>query len=282
MDEPRSGAANMARDHALAVSSAQGTGTLRFYRWAPATLSFGRNEPVTVGYRKLLRDRPELGVVRRPTGGRAVIHDRELTYAAVFPVRSMGGLREAYGRINAGLVEGLRRLGVDARSAPGDPAPGAPGAGPCFLGSVAGEVVVGERKLVGSAQVRIGNAVLQHGSLLLEADQGLLVRDARATENGCGSLNGHASSPDGRALSNGRAFSNGSSGLPSPGGPPPVTLAELMDPVPSWDALVGTLCRGLARTLGGDWEESALTPEEAALADGLEARYGSQEWTWRR
>lgn len=253
----------MARDHALAASSAKGTGAVRFYRWAPATLSFGRNEPVTVGYRELLRQQPELGVVRRPTGGRAVIHDRELTYAVVFPARAMGGLREAYGRINAGLADGLRQLGVDARRAPGDPAPAGPGAGPCFLGSAAGEVVVGGRKLVGSAQARIGNAVLQHGSLLLEADQSPLVHGL------------------GVADTNGRP-SNGSGGPPRSGGRPPVTLAGLLDAVPPWDALVRALSRGLAGALGGDWEEGALTDEEAALAEGLENRYGSHEWTWRR
>lgn len=226
---------------------------MRFYRWAPATLSFGRNEPVTVGYRELLRHRPELGVVRRPTGGRAVIHDRELTYAVVFPARAMGGLRDAYGRINSGLADGLRQLGVDARRAPGDPVPAGPGAGPCFHGAEAGEVVVKGRKLVGSAQARIGNAVLQHGSLLVEADQSPLVR-----------------------------ASNGSTGSPRPGGLPPATLAELLDSVPPWDALVRALGRGLARALGGDWEEDTLTDAEADMAEGLETRYGSHEWTWRR
>lgn len=270
MDAPRTGAANMARDHALAAASAKGTGTVRFYRWMPATLSFGRNEPVTVGYRKLLRDHPEMGVVRRPTGGRAVIHDRELTYAVVFPTRSMGGMRAAYGRINAGLVEGLRRLGVDAQSAPGDPAPAGPGAGPCFLGSVAGEVAVGGRKLVGSAQTRLGNAVLQHGSLLLEADQGPLVRGLGAAEN-----NGRPANGVGGRSSAGAEMANG-------GGPPPVTLAELLDPVPPWETLVQALGRGLAQALGGGWEEGAMTDREAALAEGLEARYGSHEWTWRR
>lgn len=236
---------------------------MRFYRWAPATLSFGRNEPVTVGYRELLRRRPELGVVRRPTGGRAVIHDRELTYAVVFPARAMGGLRDAYGRINAGLADGLRQLGVDARRAPGDPAPAGPGAGPCFLGSAAGEVVVEGRKLVGSAQARIGNAVLQHGSLLVKADQSPLV-------HGLGAADG-----------NGRP-SNGGAGSARPAGLPPATLAELLDSVPPWDALVQALGRGLARALGGDWEEGALTDEEAVLAEELETRYHSHEWTWRR
>ena len=144
VDEPLPGTVNMARDHALAALARPGTGTLRLYRWSPATLSFGRNEPVTVGYRDLLRRHPGMGVVRRPTGGRAVLHDREVTYSVALPVRVFGGLRPAYRKINGGLVEGLRRLGVDAARAAGGPGRARePDAGPCFHEPAEGEVVVG-------------------------------------------------------------------------------------------------------------------------------------------
>lgn len=242
IDKPMSGGANMARDHALAQACAPGTGTLRFYQWDRPTLSFGRNEPVTVGYRALLRRQQEMGVVRRPTGGRAVIHDRELTYAMVFPSRALGSLHQAYATINEGLVSGLRRLGVDAQSANGDAPPG-PNEGPCFLAPVAGEVVVGARKLVGSAQARIGGAVLQHGSVLLAADQRPLL----------------ATTDD-----------------------PPVTLEQLLGQVPPWQELVEALESGLARALGGSWGAGALSPNESSLAKELERRYSSSEWTWRR
>lgn len=258
VDEPLPGPANMARDHALAEMADPGTGTLRLYRWNPATLSFGRNEPVTVGYRDLLRRRPEMGVVRRPTGGRAVIHDRELTYSVVLPVRASGGLRAAYRRINEALVAGLRSLGVGAARANGHALP--PDSGPCFMEAAEGEVVVGGRKLVGSAQARIGDNILQHGSLLLVADQTALL------------ANGRGGKPDpGR----------GGGGM-KPGRNRSATLAGVLGAVPAWDRLVAALRGGFEDALGGRWSRGEMSGKEAALAAKLEIRYGSREWTWRR
>ena len=251
VDEPLPGTVNMARDHALAALARPGTGTLRLYRWSPATLSFGRNEPVTVGYRDLLRRHPGMGVVRRPTGGRAVLHDREVTYSVALPVRVFGGLRPAYRKINGGLVEGLRRLGVDAARAAGGPGRARePDAGPCFHEPAEGEVVVGGRKLVGSAQARIGGAVLQHGSLLLVADQEALLPAGRG---------------DRKVKEPRRA----------------VTLAELGE-VPPWNRLVAELAAGFEHVFAGRWTRGSMTGSERALAAKLEKRYGSREWTWRR
>ena len=258
MDEPLSGPANMARDHALATLAHPGTGTLRFYRWHPATLSFGRNEPVTVGYRELLRRHPEMGVVRRPTGGRAVIHDREMTYSVVVPARAFGGLRPAYRKINEGLVEGLRRLGVDATWATGRAL--SPESGPCFLEPAEGEVVVGGRKLVGSAQARVEGTILQHGSLLLVANQEALF--AHGQREGCG-VSGRGE----RAVKGPRR---------------PVTLAEVLGEVPPWGRLVAALAAGFEDVFGGRWNRGAMTGGESALAAQLEKRYGSREWIWRR
>ena len=78
------GAENMARDHALALESRSGLAALRFYQWDPAALSFGRNEPAGDSHRMLIASRPDIDVVRRPTGGRAVLHDRELTYSVSY------------------------------------------------------------------------------------------------------------------------------------------------------------------------------------------------------
>src|SRR5690606_669373 len=103
----------------------------------------------------------------RPTGGREVLHDRELTYAVVVPLRAFGGLRALHRLVNGALVEALRSLGVAADLAPPDGRALRPDAGPCFGGPAEGEVTVGGRKLIGSAQVRVGGAVLQHGSLRL-------------------------------------------------------------------------------------------------------------------
>ena len=253
-DEPLPGAANMARDHALATVARPGTGTLRLYRWSPATLSFGRNEPVTVGYRELLRRHPRMEVVRRPTGGRAVIHDRELTYSVVLPLRACGGLRAAYGTINEALLAGLRGLGVGAERANGRALP--PDSGPCFMEAAEGEVVVGGRKLVGSAQARIGGAILQHGSLLLVADQKALIANGDGGRHGAG---------------------NGAHAPRSP-----TTLGDLMGEIPSWERLVAALAAGFEQVLGGSWTRAEMTKDEVALAERLEMRYGSREWTWRR
>ncbi len=273
VDEALPGARNMARDHALAMESRPGAGTVRFYRWAPATLSLGRNEPVTVGYRELLRNRPELGVVRRPTGGRAVIHDRELTYSVVLPARALGGPRRAYRRINQGLVAGLRTLGVDARAASGRSLP--PDAGPCFLEPADGEVVVASRKVVGSAQARIGKTLLQHGSVLLVADQSALFARSQGVGQTVQEL------PRGMVHRNGER-GNGKHGNTLANPPRSITLSEVLGEVPSWTRLVEALSAGLARSLGGSWTRAKMTRREETLAAEYETRYGSREWTWRR
>ena len=284
VDEALPGATNMARDHAIAAELRPGTGTVRFYRWSPATLSLGRNEPVTVGYRDFLRLSPEMGVVRRPTGGRAVIHDRELTYAVVLPVRTFGGPRRAYRKVNEGLVEGLRRLGVDARAAAGRALP--PDSGPCFLEPADGEVVVGGRKLVGSAQVRIGGAVLQHGSVLLVADQSPLFganpgKHVAAATGSPGEARGDRSNSGvgpGATTANG----NGKHGNDLASRTRSVTLAEVLGENPSWEQLVNAFSLGLATALGGNWQSGTLTDHERELARELENRYASATWTWRR
>ncbi len=171
-DEPRSGARNMAVDHALAACLRDGGGVLRLYTWERPTLSLGRNEPAGPYAADALRA-AFVDLVRRPTGGRAVLHNRELTYAVVAPIDAWGGVRAAYLRINQALAQALRSLGAPVDVAGGTRAL-APDAGPCFQVPAAGEIIALGRKLVGSAQARIGSALLQHGSILLEGDQGPL------------------------------------------------------------------------------------------------------------
>ncbi len=174
----RPGADNMSIDNAL-LRSAQGGGGggggdafLRLYRWDPPCLSFGRNEPATTRYDIDQIRALRLDAVRRPTGGRAVWHEDELTYAVAAPNETFGSLRESYVAIHEMLVAALERLGVQAALA--DRRSGRaprPSAGACFASPVGGEVVVAERKLLGSAQVRAGKAFLQHGSVLLKNGQ---------------------------------------------------------------------------------------------------------------
>jgi lipoate-protein ligase A len=151
-----------------------GQRTLRLYRWSPPCLSFGRNEPALARYDRTAIERLGLDVVRRPTGGRAVWHDAELTYAVAAPIAAFGTLAESYRAIHACLAAALCNLGVPAGLAPSGGRPAGVGDGPCFAAPVGGEVVVDGKKVVGSAQVRQGGALLQHGSILLDGSQDVI------------------------------------------------------------------------------------------------------------
>lgn len=195
---PRPGWANMAIDRALlGLAAGEGAAVLRLYRWHPACLSFGRHEPAARRYDRARIEALGLDCVRRPTGGRAVWHAGELTYAVVAPEAALGGLREAYARIHAWLASAIGALGAEAVLAgPPDRTP-RPGEGACFAAPVGGEVLVGGRKVVGSAQVREDGALLQHGSMLLHDDQEMvrtvsLVADPRPpAESPLSALVGH-------------------------------------------------------------------------------------------
>ena len=180
---PADGAHNMAVDDAL-LERAQSTGecVVRVYGWSRPTLSLGRNQTAR-GHYDLERARA-LGIdfVRRSTGGRAVLHHREVTYSVTGPIALLGTLRASCARINRLLVAALDGLGVRATVAPSKRGGATPGLAPCFDTPGEGELMVGTRKLVGSAQWRDREALLQHGSILIDDDQSLastLLREAR-------------------------------------------------------------------------------------------------------
>lgn len=243
---PRPGWQNMALDmslHSLAAQS--GAGYLRFYRWNPPCLSFGRHEPALKRY-----DRgriAELGIdtVRRPTGGRAVWHAGELTYAVAAPESAMGSLRQAYHRIHHTIASALRVLGAPVelaaarRGVPID-------AGACFSAAAGGEVVRNASKVVGSAQLRGEGALLQHGSVLLDDDQAL-VHEITI---------GPAEPPDVQPLS------------------------HILGRTAGWEEVALTIRESAARW--GDW--LAFEDEEDLLAEseGRAARFRDPAWTWQR
>ncbi|HEU5303831.1 MAG TPA: hypothetical protein VFU40_04225, partial [Gemmatimonadales bacterium] len=171
---PRPGYANMAIDTVLLERANQvGECWLRLYRWEPHCLSFGRHEPALRRYDVSRIRSLGLDTVRRPTGGRAVWHARELTYAVAAPSARFGSLHAAYLEIHRMIAEALGRLGMRVSLAP--PVRPAPiDAGACFARPAGGELMVGGRKVVGSAQYRHGLALLQHGSILLEDDQAIV------------------------------------------------------------------------------------------------------------
>jgi lipoyl(octanoyl) transferase len=178
------GAVNMGIDQSLLDVAAQsGTATLRLYRWDPPCLSFGRNEAAALHYDRARIEQLGIDVVRRPTGGRAVWHEHEVTYAVAAPIETFGSLRDAYHGIHERLAVALRSLGADATLAPDrrftrpplHPTAASPDRpGSCFAAPVGGEIMVRGRKLVGSAQVRQRGALLQHGSILLAGSQEMI------------------------------------------------------------------------------------------------------------
>ena len=158
-ESPRSGAANMAIDQAIAEACVAGESlpTLRFYRWHPPAVSLGRHQSVgDVNLEAITARGYEL--VRRPTGGRAILHTDELTYSvagAESEPRLSGGVMDAYLRLSNALLAGLEMLQVVAV----DKAAGTVRAGPnvsaaCFEVPSAYEITAGGRKLLGSAQSR--------------------------------------------------------------------------------------------------------------------------------
>src|SRR5918995_911394 len=170
-ESPRPGWVNMSIDMALLDRAEhEGENWLRLYRWEPHCLSFGRHEPAVIRYDVDRISALGLDTVRRPTGGRSVWHARELTYAIASPCSRFGSLRDAYLEIHRTLREALRSLGIEATLA-GRREPVPLDVGPCFSQAVGGEVMVQNQKAIGSAQLRRGNALLQHGSILLQDDQ---------------------------------------------------------------------------------------------------------------
>ncbi len=162
---------NMGVDEALlATAAAGGPATLRLYGWRGAWLSLGYAQRATPEQIEGCRV-AGTGVVRRATGGRAVLHGCDLTYAVAAAEAALPeGLRATYALLAGVLVEGLADLGVSAeRAALG---PGEESTFDCFAAPADDELCVGGRKLVGSAQWRAGGAVLQHGSLRLRPDPG--------------------------------------------------------------------------------------------------------------
>jgi lipoate-protein ligase A len=179
IDAPAPGAANMQRDIELLDACARGEiyGAVRLYGFAPACLSLGRMQPVSdVDTEACARD--GVDVVRRPSGGRAVLHDQGVTYAVVCKARDPrfgGRVLESCSRIHQAVARGLAMLGVAtaARALPRDLRADArrnARIADCFARPAAHELLdTCGRKLVGSAQARRGDALLQHGSVLLDA-----------------------------------------------------------------------------------------------------------------
>jgi len=171
------GAQNMARDVAILESVSEGDSpqTLRLYGWNPPCLTLGRHQGIEAADLEFC-SAEGIDVVRRPTGGRALLHHHELTYAVVAPLGAgplPTGLQDAYRSICAALVHAMQNLGVDAELIGGEvnlQLPGPRSTVPCFEAPAGGEVVVRGRKLIGSAMRAHSGSILQHGAIVLDWD----------------------------------------------------------------------------------------------------------------
>jgi lipoate-protein ligase A len=162
------GRRNMALDSALLARCEQSPASafLRFYTWTEPTLSMGRLEPQDA-VDTAAAERDGVAIVRRPTGGRAVLHGDDLTYTVVLPRPDDAGLERIYRLVSEVLVEGLSALGARLDIERGRTGRLRVVQRPCFASVSRHEVTYGGRKVIGSAQ-RIGErAVLQHGSIPL-------------------------------------------------------------------------------------------------------------------
>lgn len=169
---------NMAVDEALLLSheAGQSPPTLRVYTWSSPTLSLGYAQNVEKEVDVAACRRHEVTLVRRPTGGRAVLHDQEATYSVVMPLRLAdreASITEHYHRIGLALAAALRHAGLAVRlERPSVLAAASRSASPaCFAAMSRYELSASGRKLVGSAQKRGRRSLLQHGSIPLSMDR---------------------------------------------------------------------------------------------------------------
>ena len=262
------GPMNMAIDEAILLANAGGSAppTLRFFGWTPPCLSLGYAQPRReVDTARLQAHGYDL--VRRPTGGRAILHTDELTYSVIAPMdepRVVGGVVESYQHLSAGLKIGLERLGLAVRAdkqyAPTETS--GPKGPVCFEVPSNYEITVSLdgrlHKLLGSAQVRKQGVVLQHGTLPLTGDTrrivDVLVFDSEAERQTAAE----------RVLQ--RA----------------ATLEAVLGRAIPWDEAAAAMAAGFSEALNLTLVPSPLTAAEAALAEQLCAgKYATAAWNDR-
>ena len=182
---------NMAADEALLLHCERGGDgfpALRFYWWSQPTLSLGAKEKLADAANLEACRKLGIALVRRSTGGRAVLHNRELTYSIVGrsdrePFK--GSVTESYRKIAEALRAGIASLGVELELADASREKRGRGAHlPCFAAPSRCELASGERKVVGSAQRRLRGAFLQHGSIIIDSEPDSLAAATGTGEDG--------------------------------------------------------------------------------------------------
>jgi lipoate-protein ligase A len=251
--EPTDGATNMAIDEAVWRERQQGASppTVRFFAWAPPTVSLGYGQPLEADVDVAACRRLGVGLVRRPTGGSAIYHDgpeRELTYSVIATSDDLGGvedLLETYRWIGRALRRGLNTLGAGAELVAVTA-----GAGPtpafCFARTGSYEIEIGGRKVVGSAQRRQGKSFLQHGAVMLGVDEPRLRALFPTTHDPLATM---------------------------------TTLEAALGRRPEWETVANALADAFEAEHGLSLKPDGLLPAELARAEELaRTRYATDAW----
>lgn len=233
----------------MEVAKLSGNGILRVYSWEHPTVSFGRNERALDHYSADSLAEAGLDAVRRPTGGRALLHSREVTYAVAIPLPQDTTWQAAYDATNLMLVNAMRTLGVLAEIVGADKATTTdtlPKGAPCFAGASRGEIAVNGSKLIASAVWRDRAAFLQHGSILLHDDQMLLTTIAN-------------------------------SGIPRP--EPAAALSGVLPETPSFNAVADAI--ELATKQIAEVVTWTLSADDTTAIQKLREQLQQSSWLWR-
>ncbi|MGH7420820.1 MAG: lipoate--protein ligase family protein, partial [Candidatus Rokuibacteriota bacterium] len=253
--EPVDGALNMALDEALLLGRLGGGAppTLRFFAWQPPTISLGYGQPLDRRIDLAAATELGIGLVRRPTGGSAILHegpDLELTYSVAARAGDFEGandLLETYRWIGAALAAGINRLGAPIEMVPVQPSD--PTAMPtfCFARTGSYELEIAGLKVVGSAQRRQGAGFLQHGAVMLGATPDRLRRVFPAERDPLAGM---------------------------------ITLEAVLRRRPAFAETMTALADGFRDVHGLELAPGGLTVEEMALAESLvREKYGTDRWT---
>jgi lipoate-protein ligase A len=261
---PARGAWNMAVDEAILESSGRGDSnpTLRLYAWTPACLSLGVAQPYADVDASRLHSRG-WEAVRRITGGRAILHTDELTYSVAGPADNpilAGSVLESYNRLAKALLRAVQELGmsVEMKEDVGQVANLSRANPVCFEVPSTYEITVNGKKLIGSAQARRRDGVLQHGSLPLTGDL-TRITDALAFAD-----------DSSRADAATRLLSRAA------------TIESALGRVVDWEAAARALVRAFESELGIQFGRGELTQKEIARAEELvRGKYDHPSWTER-
>ena len=260
---PYPAAWNMAVDEAILESTVNGYSlpTLRLYSWEPFGLSLGRTQKFDEVDTAALASHG-YDVVRRPTGGKAILHADELTYsvcASQDDPHVSGNVLKSYRMLARGLLKGLELAGIPADSQPNNAKSPERLTNPvCFQYPSDYEITFGGKKLIGSAQARVSSGVLQHGAIPLFGDicrvvDVLAFRSDDQRQAAAGNLREHAT-----------------------------TVEDCLGHPPTWEFMAHCIQAGFAQALDLHFEQGSLSKSEKVRAFQLwKEKYANDQWTHR-